>query len=297
MATQKPQAADQDLRLRTPPRSAASIKKVPDVPADKIDRRVDRNHRPLSGTDVFDFVTRNKLERIEAVSLLALASPGNYQKLVDTKESLPMDVELLMRLYMEEPPRPKLRPIEVFNQIYGSLLEKFKFSDAYEPAKIMLFARFTAMLGRTIYSAYRWLEQNADGSYGQPSGPVRRLLANLPADPTAMRHTLEGLARVTWRARGIDFEEEFPLPDPKNPPVARKTGPVPGTRRSAATEPSPDVATVKLPHVTASDLVIETVKSASKGRVKTAAQTAKKVAVKRAAKGAAKKSTLRKSAK
>ena len=285
MATNKAQVAAKDLGLRTPPRSAASIKKVPTVPAAKIDRKVDRNHRALTGADVFDFVTRHKLERIEAVSSLALASPGNYQKLVDTKESLPMDVELLVRLYMEEPPRPKLRPIEVFQTIYGGLLEKFEFTDSYEPAKIMLFARFTAMLGRTIYSAYRWLEQNADGSYGQPSGPVRRLLANLPADPTAMRHTLEGLARVTWRARGIDFEEEFPLPDPKNPPVARKTGPAPGTHRAApvkARRPRPVVPAEKLA-AEASDVVVEAVKAASKGRRKTTAKTVKKGAAKKAA--------------
>jgi hypothetical protein len=272
---------DTVVKQRAPARSAASTKQLPSVPAAQIDMKVDRNHRPLTGEDVLHFVMRHKLERIEVVSALALASPGIYQNIVDVKGSLPMDVELLLRLYMEEPPRPKWRPVDVFRMIYGDLLQKFEYTDGYEPAKIMLYARFTALLGRTIYTSYRWLEQNSDGSYGQTSGPVRRLLANLPSDPTAMRQKLEGLARVTWRARGIDFEAEFPLPDPKNPPLPRSRGPIP--RKLLESMAAPGESRVAAKRAAHSDPVLDAVKSAAKGRTKASAQTDNRPAAKKSA--------------
>lgn len=203
-----------------------------DAPARPVDISLDTSRRPMAGVDIVTYMERHRLERVQVVEALAMASPGTYAKLVKLHDQeVPFQIELLLRLYQKQPVRQrKLLPIDVFNAIYGELLAKFEATESYEAAKIMLYERFAGMLGRTVYSAYRWFKRNDNNNFGVANGPLRRLFSQLPEEPEAMRKEMENLARAAFRVRGNDFDTMCPLPDPKNPPVARRPGPLPGMR-------------------------------------------------------------------
>ena len=182
----------------------------------------DPSTRPLVGTDVMMWREANSLDRLQVVQMLAMPRPHSFNRITSGEfrsEALPFDLEMLLRLYMRRGVHVKQRrPAEVFNKIYGPLLEKFEGTPSYEAARVMLYSRFGALLGRTVFSAYRWFKTSSSGDYGGASGSLRRLLSQLSDDPVQMREELESLARQTFRVRGYELEEVFPLPSVHNPP-------------------------------------------------------------------------------
>jgi hypothetical protein len=187
------------------------------------------SQRPLAGIDLAAFGERSGLTRMEVVAALALASPGMFNEL--TRHGalpLPFERELLLRRHLKMATRPPRRtPHEVFHAIYGDLLARFKelASDPVaESARVMLYERFAALFGKTVYTAYRWLRVNNNGDHGQATLPMLKLLASLPESPQHMREVLENLAREAYEARGLDFDAEFPLPDLARPPQPRRRG-------------------------------------------------------------------------
>lgn len=188
----------------------------------------DIERRPLAGADVTNFGGSYGLERMQVIDLLALPTPAAFSALCRTEDKpLPHALEMLLRFHLEDPPKNRrVTPKEVFDKIYGPLLEPFEGQDCYDTARVMLQHRFAALFGNTVYSAYRWLRRSVQTqTYGEASPPIRRLLQLIPQEPGPMRKTLERLARTTWRTRGVDFEKEFPLPNPANPPAPRRMGP------------------------------------------------------------------------
>lgn len=188
----------------------------------------DIRNRPLVGLDIALWRDANSLDRLQVVQMLAMPTPHSFNRITtgdSALEPLAFDLEMLLRFYMRKSTQVTVRqPADVFNKIYGPLLAQFP-PKHYEAARVMLYSRFGALLGRTVFSAYRWFKTDASGGYGGASGSVRRLLSQLPDDPKQMRDELESLARQTFKARGYDLEELFPLPDPSKPPVSSKIGP------------------------------------------------------------------------
>lgn len=182
----------------------------------------DPSTRPLVGTDVAMWREANSLDRLQVVQMLAMPTPHSFNRVTSGEgrnEPLAFDLEMLLRLYMRRGTQvSQRRPAEVFNKIYGPLLARFERTPSYEVARIMLYSRFAALLGRTVFSAYRWFKTTASGDYGGASGSLRRLLSQLSDDPVQMREELESLARQTFRVRGYELEELFPLPSIHNPP-------------------------------------------------------------------------------
>jgi hypothetical protein len=183
------------------------------------------------GRDIAEWREASSLERLQVVQMLAMATPHTYNRLTKGEaelDPLPFDLEMLLRFYLRQPIQmSQRRPADIFEKIYGPRLREFEKTPGYESARVMLYSRFGAMLGRTVFSVYRWFKTNASGDYGGASGSLRRLLNQLPDDPAEMRQTLEGLARVTFKARGYDFEKMFPMPSPEDPPAAPRSGPKP----------------------------------------------------------------------
>ncbi len=189
---------------------------------------VDTERRPLAGADVFSFLHTYSLERMQVIELLALPTPAAFTQVCGQEDKpLPHALEMLLRWHMLTPPQSRrVTPKEVFDKIYAPILEQFEGSESYDTARQMLQERFAALFGNTVYSAYRWLRLSPiNQTYGEASPPIRRLLQMIPQDPGPMRVTLERLARVTWSNRGVDFERQYPIPNPSNPPAPRRAGP------------------------------------------------------------------------
>lgn len=194
--------------------------------AGPVNLAIDRDYRPLTGRDIAEWREANGLERLQIVQMLAMANPHAYNKITNSDdEPLPFDLEMLLRHYMRDNIRVDERgPIEVFEAIYGPRLREFEGLPSRETARVMLYARFGALLGRTVFTVYRWFKANTHGDYGGTSGTLRRLFSRMPDDPRQMREELESLARQTFRARGYDFDALFPMPSVDSPPVLVKRG-------------------------------------------------------------------------
>jgi len=215
-----------------------------------VDLAIDPKSRPLVGRDIAEWHHASRLDRLQVVQMLAMATPHAYRRITrgdGELEPLPFDIEMLLRHYMRKPRRvSQRRPIDVFEHIYGPRLREFEGTPSHEAARVMLYSRFGAMLGRTVFSVYRWFKTNVSGQYGGVSGTLRRLLDQLPDDPKEMRDELEGLAKVTFKNRGYDFDAMFPMPSVDNPPQPRKTGPRPKVNQAAAlSQETPEMALEK----------------------------------------------------
>jgi hypothetical protein len=222
--TPEPSPPEETRKRRTPPKlrpggTSSSISLDYNKPIKLSD---DPSTRPLVGTDVMMWREANSLDRLQVVQMLAMPTPHSFNRVTSGEgrnEPLSFDLEMLLRLYMRRGVHvTQRRPADVFNKIYGPLLERFQGTPSYEAARVMLYSRFGALLGRTVFSAYRWFKTSSSGDYGGASGSLRRLLSQLSDDPVQMREELESLARQTFRVRGYELEELFPLPSVNNPP-------------------------------------------------------------------------------
>jgi hypothetical protein len=182
--------------------------------------------RPLSGWDIDQFRVRHKLTRNAVADALALVTPGHFNRLASVRGPLKFELELLLRLYAKYPtPAPwiSITPKEMFERFYGPLASQFG-NESATPAKTMLFARFAALFGRYTDAVRRWVVAG-----GKTETVILRAMTKL-ADLPNPREVAEDMARRIYALRGLDFDDEFPLPDPKNPPMPGKRGPVSGRK-------------------------------------------------------------------
>ena len=187
----------------------------------------DHIQRPLKGPDIESWRTRHGLNMDDASYALGIA---NYKKKLSTPGLLDFSLELLMRLYDENPqhgswPRARIGLRDLFEALYGDALIAFKGTDHQVTARVDLQERFAKLFGRSKGRAYRWLDENGvDASITSKSQDVVQfILANLSQveDPAS---TFERLGSFVWKLRGEDIDQLCPIPTLQNPPVREKRG-------------------------------------------------------------------------
>lgn len=169
-------------------------------------------HRPMLWNDIPEFASRHKRTIADIVYDLALLTCFAYAQKTKRRTVIPMDLELLVRLYDAYPSsctwkRPDIR--ETFEFLYGKIISEFD-SQYENVARLAIGRRYARMLGRVDTAQYRWLTEE---------GKVTRRLENIVAkiygiadsgaDPLA---TLEALSRNCWALRGVDIEAVVPMP-------------------------------------------------------------------------------------
>ena len=147
-------------------------------------------------------------------------------------EALPFTLELLIRLYDESPGHAswtQVSPRSAFETLYGSVANDFAGSSLAKDVRLALYRRFTGAMGRSIYTAYRWVQ-----SHGNAKAQVGKVFGKLMSvkDP---RETLERIAKLMYKTRRLDLDELYPLPSLEDPPTPRRRGPPKGSRKAPLT--------------------------------------------------------------
>lgn len=167
--------------------------------------------RPLCGKDVSAFFGNQRINSRAAVYTLGLVSQFGYSRILNEQGDLILKfpMEFMIRLCMEYPTVPpwSSRPMaKNFEVIYGPVLDGFAGTEHEEMARVMLYIRMTAMLGRSSFSAYRWIERNSKAS------PLIELILAKIVELQNPREVAESISSTVWRLRGVDFDRAFPLP-------------------------------------------------------------------------------------
>lgn len=200
-----------------------------------IDLAADVGKRPLTGMDVDNFRARHQLMVSDMVHLLALPGSSGYNRVVrgtGTPTPLTYIREFLLRMcdrYPSPPPWIHTTMRQAFEKLYGPALAPFEGQPHAGAARVMAYARFTALLGRSSFSAYRWIEQA-----GRAKPEMQRALAKV-LEQENPRQAAEDVARTIWAVRGVDFDQAFPLPTQTNLPTQKRRGRVPDARISRVT--------------------------------------------------------------
>lgn len=200
-----------------------------------VDLSIDTHRRPLTGMDVDNFRARHQLMVSDIVYLFALPGSSQYNRVVRGDRSprpLPYIREFLLRICDRYPSPPPWRVVsmrEAFELLYGPSLQAFDGAPQAGAARVMAYARFTALLGRSSFSAYRWIEKA-----GRAKPEMARTLAKILErdDPCA---AAESIARTVWHVRGVDFDKTFPAPALNNISTEKRRGRVPQASISRVT--------------------------------------------------------------
>lgn len=184
-----------------------------------IDMRLDLSKRRMGGFDIEAFRARHHLTILDVVYALALHPYPHLQK-TSRLEVLPYPTELLIRLYDAFPgpaPWKSIKPRDMFEMFYGEALAKFKNTEWANSAQLAMYRRFAALFSRDVATTYRWM------SGGEVRVEIEKIMSKLLDTPNP-RETLEDMARLTWKNRGLNFDENFPMPTLENPPVLKARG-------------------------------------------------------------------------
>jgi hypothetical protein len=122
---------------------------------------------------------------------------------------LALDREILLRLYFVSPGPAAWQSWtlgEAFDECFGPLLRSFELPAHQAKARVMLYRRFTAIMGRSAARGLSWFEGNQGHSL-----PVRRVLGKL-IELASPREVLEAIATRAYAVRGLDLELIAPLP-------------------------------------------------------------------------------------
>jgi hypothetical protein len=179
--------------------------------------------------DIVQFQGRHKLDKDDVSYYLGIRHLAKKC----SEPLLDYSLELLMRLYNENPTPPPFRKDritlpELFESMYGKHVAAFVGSEYEVEAKVDLQNRFSKLLGRSKGRAYRWL--NSDAIEAGTHSDVMGILGKL----TQVKNpgeTLERLGKMVWALRGEDIDALFPIPTLKSPPVRRPRGRKPGAVR------------------------------------------------------------------
>ena len=190
-----------DLNLSSPTGSAARRAVV-------VDFTRDVDQRPLCGHDIESFRASVGLSRAEFAMAMALM-PNQYRSTVQDPRALALDREILLRLYFVSPGPAAWQSWtlgEAFDECYGPLLRSFELPAHQAKARVMLYRRFTAIMGRSAARGLSWFEGNQGHSL-----PVRRVLGKL-IELASPREVLEAIAARAYAVRGLDLGLIAPLP-------------------------------------------------------------------------------------
>lgn len=196
------------------------------------DNTEDISARPLSGQDLWRFRSRHQLQTHDAIYALGIQNSAIYNKLskITSPDKLPFVLEMLIRLYDRHPghaPWGEVTAMQAFDRIYGEHQRMFRGTSHEKEARLALYRRFTALFGRSVFTAYRWLE--SDGKGKQAVNKIFQKLLTLE-NP---RKVLEDIAKLMYRVRGVDLDQMCPLPSLENPPAPRRRGPLSKKEREA----------------------------------------------------------------
>ena len=235
---------------------APSKKRAPAKPEDStldvtwpIDILLDVSKRPMTGKDVERFQARHNLSINDTIYALCIQNSAKFNEVcrlpilkpdpdnpeVEVRaasEALPFTLELLIRLYDESPGHAswtQVTPQAAFDALYGSVAKDFAGSSLAKDVRLALYRRFTGAMGRSIYTAYRWVQ-----SHGNAKAQVGKVFGKLMAvkDP---REMLERLAKLMYQTRRLSLDEMYPMPSLEVPPTPRKRGPPKGSRKAPLT--------------------------------------------------------------
>ena len=187
----------------------------------EIDTALPLNKRPMTGIDVVNFKSRHGLDSSDVIYALAIQNSVRFNQMCRLP-ALPYTTELMIRLYDEYPNNPpwtRITPQNAFEMLYGSVVKEFNGSPAAQDVRRALFRRFTQAIGRSIFTAYRWVQDE-----GKAKPQMTRIFAKLTTVPNP-REALERIARLMYQTRKLDFDALFPLPTLDNPPVPARRGP------------------------------------------------------------------------
>lgn len=196
------------------------------------DNTEDISARPMSGQDLWRFRSRHQLQTHDAIYALGIQNSAIYNKLskISAPDKLPFVLEMLIRLYDRHPghaPWGEVTAMQAFERVYGEHQRMFRGTSHEKEARLALYRRFTALFGRSVFTAYRWLE--SDGKGKQAVNKIFQKLLTLE-NP---RKVLEDIAKLMYRVRGVDLDQMCPLPTLENPPAPRRRGPLPKAEREA----------------------------------------------------------------
>ena len=192
-----------------------------------IDTLLDVSKRPMAGKDVERFQARHGLSISDTIYALCIQNSAKFNQICRLP-ALPFTLELLIRLYDESPshtPWAQVTPQASFEALYGNVARDFVGSDLAKDVRLALYRRFSGALGRSIYTAYRWVQ-----GYGNAKSQVVKIFGKLMKTKDS-RETLERLARLMYRTRGLDLDQMYPMPSLESPPLRRRRGPRAGSKK------------------------------------------------------------------
>jgi len=200
----------------------------------EVDLRLDPSKRPLAGMDINSFRSRHGLQTVDVIYALCIQNSASYNKAVRLP-LLPYTMEMLIRLYDLHPahaPWKSIEPTQAFDMLYGDIVEQFRDTEYESEARLALYRRFTAACGRSVYSAYRWIEMGGNSKRGITKIFAKLSLLDRP------REELEMIAKTMYKVRGIDFELLCPMPTLENPPLPKRRGPPPKAKKTVVVVPA-----------------------------------------------------------
>jgi hypothetical protein len=173
-----------------------------------------KNHkeRPLIWRDLEDFRSRHNRTISDVVYDLALLTTHNYAKNAAKRTMMPVDLEILIRLYDRYPSSCAWHRVDVretFEVLYGAMIAGFP-EQLQTTAHLACARRYSVLVGRADTAQYRWLKGES-----QISRRLTNLLAKVMEIKTTnveSREVFEAVAVRTWALRGIDINERVPLP-------------------------------------------------------------------------------------
>lgn len=188
-----------------------------------VNLNLDPSQRPLTGLDIDYFRSHHGLPTVEVINALCIQNSAAYNKAV-REPVLPYNMEMLIRLYdlhTEPAPWVFIEPTKAFEMLYGDVMEQFRGTEYEKDARLALYKRFTAGCGRSIFTAYRWIDEEGKSKRG-----VTKVFAKLSKLDNP-REVFESLARTIFKSRGVDFDSFCPMPTLENPPKPKPRGPTP----------------------------------------------------------------------
>lgn len=197
------------------------------VEAQVIDMTLPRSKRPMVGLDIEEWRTSMNLSKFKSQYALGFRNINHYNRIAEGG-LLPIDLELLIRLYEESPQAigwDKYTIKQLFELMYGEDLKQFEGTRFETYALVDLGTRFTRIFGRSPSRKYQWLKEDSTTNANdlKTYAVMECILAKLHQLPNP-KEVLERQAKKVWKLRGHDLDIENPIPTLANPPTRQKTG-------------------------------------------------------------------------
>lgn len=171
-----------------------------------------QTERPLIWRDLEDFRARHNRTISDVVYDLALLTTHNYANNAAKRTIMPVDLEILIRLYDRYPSSCAWNRVDVretFETLYGPIIAGFA-EEFQSTAHLACARRYAELVGRADTAQYRWLKGESQ---------ISRRLTNLLGKITEVqqaggdpRKVFESIAINTWTLRGVDIDKKVPLP-------------------------------------------------------------------------------------